>query len=369
MTRLGKLADRLEAKGFSRRDFMRVAALAGAAVGLPASFAADAAETKKRPSVIWLHFQECTGCTETLLRASYPEITEVILETISLDYHETLFAAAGHQAEEALAAAMKANEGKYVCVVEGSIPTKDSGIYCKVAGRTAMEMLNDVAGKSAAVIALGSCASFGGLAAADPNPTGATGVPQIFKGKPVVSLPGCPANPYNLLGVVLQFVTYGTLPQLDTLGRPTFAYGRTIHEDCPRRPHFDAGRFARTFGDDGHRNGWCLYELGCKGPVTYANCSIKHFCDVDGAWPVGIGSPCAGCTDQETLFRTPLFQTVQIKRPTPPDQYPPVVTNHPGPSAAAIGFGGAVIGAAIGAGVVTAKKLSKEEQPPASKES
>ncbi|HEY6910715.1 MAG TPA: hydrogenase small subunit [Myxococcales bacterium] len=354
------LADRLEQKGFSRRDFVRLATMAGAAVGLSPSFAADAAEAKKRPSVIWLHFQECTGCTESLLRPEHPEITEVILETISLDYHETLFAAAGHQIEAALKSAMKENAGKYVCVVEGAIPTRDNGIYCKVGGRTAMEIVEEVAGNSAAVIALGSCASFGGIAAAEPNPTGAAGVPQIFKKKPVVTLPGCPANPYNLLGVVLQFVTYGTLPKLDALGRPIFAYGRTIHEDCPRRPHFDAGRFAEVFGDEGHRQGFCLYKLGCKGPVTYANCSLKHFCDVDGAWPIGIGHPCAGCTEKEYAFRVPMFDTVPIARPTPPDTYPPILTEHRRPSAVSIGFGGAVVGAAIGAGVITARKLSAE---------
>ncbi len=361
------LAERLEKKGFSRREFVKLATMAGAAVGLSPSFAADAAAAKKRPSVIWLHFQECTGCTETLLRPEHPEITEVILETISLDYHETLFAAAGHQIEAALQTAMKENAGKYVCVVEGAIPTKDNGIYCKIAGKTALELVNEVAGNSAAVIALGSCASFGGIAAAEPNPTQAKGVPQIFNKKPVVTLPGCPANPYNLLGVVLQFVTYGTLPKLDALGRPIFAYGRTIHEDCPRRPHFDAGRFADTFGDEGHRQGFCLYKLGCKGPVTYANCSLKHFCDVDGAWPIGIGHPCAGCTEQEYAFRVPMFDTVQIRRPTPPDTYPPIAAEHKGPGATAIAFGGAVVGAAIGAGVMTAKKLSangkKDEQP------
>src|SRR3954471_11174848 len=346
------LSERLEAKGMGRRDMMRLFSLAAAAVGLPASAVRAAAAVRTRPSVIWLHFQECPGCTETLLRASHPEITEVILETISLDYHETLFAAAGHQAEAALKTAMKENEGKYICVVEGAIPVKDGGIYCKVAGRTAMEMLEDVGSKAAAVVALGSCASFGGLPQADPNPTGATGVPQIFNKQPVVSLPGCPANPYNLLGVVLQFVTYGTLPKLDALGRPLFAYGRTIHEDCPRRPHFDAGRFAEQFGDEAHRQGFCLYKLGCKGPVTYANCSLKHFCDVDGAWPIGIGHPCAGCTEQEYAFRVPMFDTVPIKRPTPPDTYPPILTEHSRPSGVSIGFGGAVIGAAIGAGVM-----------------
>ena len=351
------LADRLRMKGVSRRDFVRLCTLAAASIGLPTSFAAHAAATKRRPSVIWLHFQECTGCTESLLRTAHPELAGLLLETISLDYHETLFAAAGHQAEAALKKAMKENAGSYICVVEGAIPVKDGGIYCKIAGRTALEMLEDVAGKSAAVIAIGSCASFGGLPAADPNPTGATGVPQIFKKKPVVTLPGCPANPYNLLGVVLQFATYGTLPALDVLGRPAFAYGRTIHEDCPRRPHFDAGRFAEAFGDAGHRQGFCLYKLGCKGPSTYANCSLKPFCDVDGAWPIGIGAPCAGCTERDLLFRVPLSQTIEIRRPTPPDTYPPIAAEHGGPSLTAIGVGGAIVGAVIGAGAVTAKKL------------
>ena len=357
------LAERLQAKGLSRRDFVRLLTLAAAAVGLPASAIADVIKAKHRPSVIWLHFQECTGCTETLLRASHPEITEVILETISLDYHETLFAAAGHQIEAALQTAMKENAGKYICVVEGAIPVKDGGIYCKVGGRTAMQSLDLVASNAAAVIALGSCASFGGVAAAEPNPTGATGVPMIFNKRPVVTLPGCPANPYNLLGVVLQYVTYGTLPALDSLGRPAFAYGRTIHEDCPRRPHFDAGRFAERFGDEGHRQGFCLYKLGCKGPATHANCSIQHFCDVDGAWPVGIGSPCAGCTEKELAFRVPLFDTVEIKRPTPPDTYPPLVTEHASKiSGIATGAAGALVGLAVGAGVVASRKLSAEHK-------
>ena len=365
------LAERLEAKGLSRRDFARLLALAAAAVGLPSSAIAAIEKVRRRPSVIWLHFQECTGCTESLLRASNPEITEVIFEAISLDYHETLFAAAGYQAEAALQTAMKENAGKYICIVEGAIPAKDGGIYCKVAGRTAREMLDEVGGKAAAVIALGSCSSFGGLPAAEPNPTGATGVPQIFSKKPVISLPGCPPNPYNLLGVVLQYVTYGTLPALDTLGRPLFAYGRTIHEDCPRRAHFDAGRFAEKFGDEGHRQGHCLYKLGCKGPATYANCSLKHFCDIDGAWPIGIGHPCAGCTEQSMLFRAPLYQTVEITRPTPPDQYPPIAPQKSAPGVGAVAFGGAVAGAVVAGGVMAAKRIGSSaalKPPPPAKE-
>jgi hydrogenase small subunit len=358
MVRAATLEERISNSGVSRRDFVRLLSLATAAVGLPASAAETIAKTKRRPSVIWLHFQECTGCTESLLRASHPEITEVILSAISLDYHETLFAAAGAQAEAALQSAMKENAGKYVLVVEGAIPAKDSGIYCKVAGRTAVDMLTETAGPAAAVIALGSCASFGGIAAAEPNPTEATGVPQLYKSKPVVTLPGCPANPYNLLGTVLQYATYGTLPALDSLGRPLFAYARTIHEDCPRRPHFDAGRFAERFGDAGHRQGFCLYKLGCKGPATRANCSLQSFCDVPGAWPIGIGHPCAGCTEQTLAFRAPLFDTADVPWATPPDTYPPIVTEHASPSPLAVGFGSAVVGAAIGAGVIASKKLA-----------
>src|SRR5580700_8059060 len=174
----------------------------------------------RRPSVIWLHFQDCTGCTETLLRTSAPDAAHLILDVISLDYHETLMAASGVQAEAALKSAVAANEGKFVLVVEGSIPMKDDGVYMQLGSRPAVQILREVAAKSAAVIAIGSCASWGGVPSADPNPTGAVGVDSIITGKPIINLPGCPPNPYNLLGVVLEYVTMGKLPELDDVGRP-----------------------------------------------------------------------------------------------------------------------------------------------------
>jgi hydrogenase small subunit len=356
--------DLLGEGGLDRRDFLRICTMAAAAVGLPAAAGvkmAEAAERGLKPSVIWLHFQECTGCTESLLRTSHPAVAQLILDLISLDYCETLFAAAGYQAEAALKSAMEANAGKYVCVVEGAIPTKDDGIYCKIGGRTALDILNDVAGKAGAIIAIGSCASWGGIPSADPNPTGAKGAPQILAGKTVVTIPGCPANPYNFLGTVLQYVTFGTLPALDDLGRPRFAYGRTIHEDCPRRPHFDAGQFAETFGDENHRNGYCLYKLGCKGPVTHANCSLQNFCEVIGAWPIGTGHPCVGCTEQAMLWRVPIHTTVEIERPMPPDTYPPIKAAQGHVSAVAAGLAGVVGGGLIGAGWMAAKKASEGE--------
>jgi hydrogenase small subunit len=359
-----------EDRRLDRRDFLRICTLAAAAVGLPASAGrafAEAAAAGRRPSVIWLSFQECTGCTESLLRTTKPALDELILDLVSLDYHEALMAPSGHLAEEARQKAMKANAGKFILVTEGATPLKDGGIYCKIGGRTAVEILEEAAEQAGAILAIGSCASFGGLPAADPNPTGATGTPMVLKGKTVVTLPGCPANPYNFLGTALQFATFGTLPELDELGRPKFAYGRTIHEHCPRRAHFDAGRFAEQFGDEGHRQGYCLYKLGCKGPATHANCSVMHFGEVVDAWPIGLGHPCFGCTEQKLAFRVPLHQTVDIERPTPPDTYPPVHAEQGTVSPVATGLAGAVVGAAAAAGWMAARKVAAPEDGPAAK--
>jgi hydrogenase small subunit len=354
------------ASGLARREFLRRACvIAAATIGLPkaaaASFFEETVVKGKKPSVIWLHFQECTGCTESLLRTEHPPLDDLILDLISVDYHETLFVAAGHQAEAAKQAAMKANAGKYILVVEGAIPVKDNGIYCKVGGKTAIESLTECAANAGAIIAIGSCASWGGVPSAGPNPTGASGVNEILKDKTVVTIPGCPANPYNFLGTALQFATFGTLPELDNKGRPKFAYGRTIHEDCPRRPHFDAGRFAEAFGDEGHRNGYCLYKLGCKGPVTYANCSLKAFGEVDGAWPIGIGHPCFGCTEEGVGFNIALHTTVPIDRPTPSTTFAQANTGGGKLSAAATGVGGAILGGVMTAGYKFSKQLDDEQ--------
>jgi hydrogenase small subunit len=366
--------EELATGGTSRREFVKIITTAAASVGLtsgPAARITEAATKGVKPSVIWLHFQACTGCTESLLRTSHPAVADLILDLISLDYNETLFAAAGNQAESALKKAMADGAGKYVCIVEGAIPTKDNGIYCKIGGKTAVDLVREVADKAGAIIAIGSCASWGGIPSADPNPTGATGAPMVLKGKTVVTIPGCPANPYNLLGTVLQFVTLGTLPALDEKGRPKWAYGRPIHEDCPRRAHFDAGRFAEKFGDEGHRQGYCLYKLGCKGPATHANCSLLRYGETE-AWPIGIGHPCTGCTEQKLAFRVPIHTTIDIERPMPPDTYPPIHAQQGRVSAVAAGVAGAVGGAVLGAGWMASKKLTggadEQKKAPVTKE-
>ncbi|MBV8543274.1 MAG: hydrogenase small subunit [Acidobacteria bacterium] len=357
----------LRRSGSSRRDFitlcgkLMVAAPFGLAITNFVSPEAVAGVVGKarRPSVIWLHMQDCTGCTETLLRTSEPDLAALIFDVISLDYHETVMAASGSDAEAALKDAMKENDGKYVLVVEGSIPTKDNGAYLKIAGRNGIDMLKDVANHAAAVISIGSCASWGGIPSSNVNPTGATGVDSIIKNKPVINLPGCPPNPYVLLATVLEYATTGKVPKLDALGRPKFAYDRLIHDHCPRRAHFDAGRFASQFGDSGHRQGWCLYKLGCKGPVTHAPCSTRHFNEVVDCWPIGIGAPCVGCTEKDIAFTVPIFKTADVTHPVPPDFYPPIYAEHKGISATATGVAGLVGGALIGAGLIASRKMNE----------
>ena len=358
-----ELSASASASAVTRRGFLKVCSMAAAAVGLPAWAGEKMAENVaagKKPSVIWLHFQECTGCTESLLRTSHPDLGSLILDLVSIDYHETLFAAAGYQIEAALEKAATEGKGKYVLIIEGAIPEKDNGIYCRVGGKTAIETVRKYAADAGAIIAIGSCASWGGVPSASPNPTQARGAPEILKGKTVLTLPGCPANPYNLLGTVLQYATFGTLPKLDEKGRPEFAYKRVIHDDCPRRAHFDNGRFAKVFGDEGHRAGWCLYALGCKGPQTHANCSLLEFCETPGAWPIGIGHPCIGCTEQGIAFNVPIHTNMPIDKPTAPMAYPAINPEHGvvNASPVAVGVGGAIIGALAGAGVMASRKLS-----------
>jgi len=360
----------LEAAGVSRRDFLRLCSvlLATAPAGLALTKQASAAALataigeSKRPSVIWLHFQDCTGCTETLLRTSAPDAAHLILDVISLDYHETLMAASGAQAEAALRKAMEDNAGKYVLVVEGSIPTRHDGVYMELGGKPAVQVVKDVSSKAAAVIAMGSCASWGGVPSSDPNPTGAVGVDTVISGKPIVNLPGCPPNPYNLLAVVLEYVAMNRLPALDELNRPKFAYERVIHENCPRRAHFDAGRFASAFGDEGHRKGWCLYKLGCKGPVTHAACSTRHFNEIPGVWPIGIGAPCLGCTEKNVVWRMATVETVPIHLATPPDTYPPINSGAGQIKTGAAALVGAIAGAVGGAAWVASQRFRSSNE-------
>ncbi|MFN2354068.1 MAG: hydrogenase small subunit [Desulfopila sp.] len=347
----------------NRRGFLKGCTMAAAALGLSETMApklAEAATTAQRPPVVWLHFQECTGCTESLLRGSHPDIARLILDIISLDYHETIMAAAGHQAEQVLHETIEKYDGKFICVVEGGIPTAEDGIYCKIAGKTAVDILAEVAPKAMAVIAIGSCATYGGIQAASPNPTGAVGVKDLVSSTPIINIPGCPPNPISFLGTILHYLTFKRLPATDSLGRPLFAYGRRIHDHCERRPHFDEGRFVEQFGDEYHKAGYCLYKVGCKGPETFANCPAVRFNDVE-VWPVSVGHGCVGCTEPnfwDTM--TPFYErlpNVKIPGTGIIEDADSVGRKVLGVTAAAVGIHAAV---GVGKRLVKGKKDDKE---------
>lgn len=297
MAQRALLPELLKANGVSRRGFMKYCASLASAMALPPLLApkiAWALENAARPSVIWLSFQECTGCTESITRSYAPTIEDLIFNAVSLDYHHTLQAASGLQAEAARKQAMAANHGEYLLIVDGSIPTADPGFSC-IAGISNLDMLKETAAGAAAIVAVGTCAAFGGIPHADPNPTGAVAVGDIITDKPIINVPGCPPIPVVMTSVLAHFLTFG-IPELDELGRPKAFYGETIHDRCYRRPFYDKGLFAESFDDEGARAGWCLYKLGCKGPVTKSVCATVKWND-GTSFPIQSGHPCLGCTE------------------------------------------------------------------------
>lgn len=294
------LGDRIRAQGISRRDFVEYCGSLAIVLGLGASAGtriANALAAVKRPSVIWIQLQECTGCVESVLRTASPTIGDLVLDTVSLDYSHTLMAAAGHQAEAALQTAMKDNAGKYLLMVTGSVPLADGGVYTTIGGRTAKAVLEEAAAGAAAIVAIGACAHWGSVQAARPNPTSAVGVGDVIKDRAVLNIAGCPPIADVVTATVAHFLTFGRLPAVDSDGRPLFAYGKRIHDQCPRRAHFDAGQYVETFDDDNARRGWCLYHVGCKGPATFSPCPIFEW-NGSTSWPIGAGHPCIGCTER-----------------------------------------------------------------------
>jgi NiFe hydrogenase small subunit HydA len=294
------LQELLRERGISRRDFVKWTSVMTAALLLPPIFrpmVARAAENFSRLPVVWLHFAECTGCSEAFLRSSYPNVDDILLETLSLEYHETLMAASGYQAEQNLEKAIHDFSGRFICVIEGALPRGLNGQYLRLGpkGKTGIDVAREVTSKAAAVVCIGACACFGNIQAANPNPTDAAGIGKVL-GISTVNIAGCPPNAVNFTGTILHYLLFGSLPPLDSLGRPVWAYGKRIHDYCERRPHYDASEFIEEWGDSGALRGWCLYKMGCKGPYTYANCGKVRFND-NISWPIMAGHGCIGCTE------------------------------------------------------------------------
>jgi hydrogenase small subunit len=277
------------------------------------------------------------------LRSHSPTLEGLIFDHISLDYQHTLQAAAGEAAEHAREQAIKENYGKYLVVVDGSIPLGDPG-YSTIAGISNLDMLNETVAGAAAVIAVGTCSAYGGLPQAAPNPTGAVSVSSLIKDKPVINVPGCPPIPTVITGVLAHYLTFGSIPELDDLGRPKVFYGQSIHDRCYRRPFYDKGLFAETFDDEGAKKGWCLYRLGCKGPMTYNACATLKW-NQQTSWPVESGHGCLGCSEPNFWDAGSFYKALSI-----PD----------GDYAKAAGYAVAS-GVALGAAVGFANQKTKKE--------
>ncbi len=297
-------------KGYSRRDFMKLSAMMAAFLGLESSAVgqvAAALENKQRIPILWLHGQECTCCSESFIRSSHPLVADILLDLVSLDYTETLMAAAGHQAEKSLHDTMKAYHGEYLLMVEGSIPTEADGVYCCIGGKTFESVVTEAAEGAKAIIAWGNCASSGCVQAANPNPTGAQPIHKIIKGKPIINVQGCPPIAEVMAGVVVHILTFARLPELDRLGRPKAFYSRRVHDTCYRRPNFDAGLFVESFDDENAKRGYCLYKVGCKGPVTYNACGVIKW-NNGVSFPIQSGHPCIGCSEEGFWDNGPFYK-------------------------------------------------------------
>lgn len=314
--------DRLADNGVTRRDFLKycgsVAAMLGLSEAMIPQIAAaveNAASSKLTPAV-WVNGGACTGCTESAAQGSYPDIAQIVLDILSLNYIETIMMATGEDADHALYETAEKHEGEFILIYEGSVMTGLDGNLLRIAGEPSLKVLDELGPKAAAVVAVGSCAVDGGWVRSVPSVGAknvttnsedwATGVSQYFAKKgiktPVINLPTCPVNPEWIVAMVVDVVLLGQLAdksilaKLDKEGRPSLIFGQTIHDQCPRRGHFENGEFVYEFGSAEEAKGYCLYPVGCKGPQTYTNCPTVRW-NNQSSWCVEAGAPCIGCGD------------------------------------------------------------------------
>ncbi|MBI5260240.1 MAG: hydrogenase small subunit [Bradyrhizobium sp.] len=303
-------ADVIAARGIPRRDFLGFCSVMAMMLGLgPTGWAtvARALETKPRIPVLWLHGHECTCCSESFIRSSHPQVSDVVLSMISLDYDDTIMAASGTQAESIVDEIMRDCKGSYILAVEGNVPLANNGWNCIVGGRPFHKVLNETARNARAIISWGTCASFGCVQAAKPNPSQSTPIYKLVKHVPVINVPGCPPIAEVMTGILTYILAFDRLPELDTKLRPRMFYGQRIHDKCYRRAHFDAGQFVESWDDEGARLGYCLYKMGCRGPTTYNACSTIGWND-GLSFPIKSGHGCIGCSEDGFWDRGPFYE-------------------------------------------------------------
>ena len=278
----------------NRRAFLTLSARLSVALGLGATAIPRVAEALEELSqglapVLWLQGQCCSGCSVSLLDSEAITPVKLLTRYISLGFHQTLSAATGTQAVEVVNKMI--SQGGYILIVEGTVPAK-MPLACMFGEETFADQCTRAARKARAILTVGTCSSFGGVPAAENNPTGAMNVPAFLKQRnidvPLIRVPGCPVHPDWLVGTVVHALKFG-LPPLDSLGRPLAYFSKSMHDQCPRFNDYEREHFAKTFGGDG-----CFFKLGCAGPITYTDCNLR-------GWNGGVnsciraGAPCIGC--------------------------------------------------------------------------
>jgi hydrogenase small subunit len=365
----------------SRRDFLKLSAGSTAALGLVLmgfpNFERILADSVEEYPVIWLQGGSCSGCSVSVLNSLSPKIQDVLVSQVvsgkhvSLRFHPTVMAAAGDTAMKALEDTARNKKGSYILVVEGSIPTKNGGVYCEVGEKNGigipfLEHVTTLGRDAMAVIAIGTCAVSGGIPSAAPNFAGYKGVSEIFAesgiSTPVINLPGCPTHPDWFISTVATVLIGGLgAVETDSVGRPLAFYGGLIHDNCPRRGYFDAGKFAKHLSEP-----YCLYQLGCKGPVTHADCPVRLW-NSGTNWCVGANSPCIGCAEPGFPdIVSPFKELAPLYNITPPSWLPPVQPSKTAAPSEGIGTGAAVgigvAGIAVGAaGLAAAHRIGRSQ--------
>jgi hydrogenase small subunit len=316
----------LEHRGVTRRDFLKLCGGVAVALGLSEAAVPQIAQALEESVIgktsgalmpaVWLELASCTGCTESLAQVDTPDVATIVLDLISLNYAETLSAGAGWSLEEAKEQTVEA--GGYLLFIEGALMEGWEGNALRIADEKGTDIVSHCATNATAIVCCGSCAVDGGWQAAEPNPGGAIGIEAFlkkelaagrfeYKGEgdlpPIINVPTCPSNPENLVAILVDALLVGRLPELNNYNMPTLLYGEYIHDNCPRRGHFENGEFVYKFGSEEEKKGYCLYAMGCKGPQTKANCPIVRW-NRRVSWCVESGAPCIGCAQANPTCTT-----------------------------------------------------------------
>ncbi|MBU1168079.1 MAG: hydrogenase small subunit [Proteobacteria bacterium] len=280
--------------GFTRRDFLKISSRLAVLLGLGSTAVADLAQGLEslvagQIPVAWIQAQSCSGCSVSFLNSTNPGPVDLLTRYISLVFHNTLSTATGDMFMNVVE--KNIHTDNFLLVVEGSIPSLMPKA-CMMGGKPVEDIILTAARNAKAVIAIGTCASFGGIPSAENNPTGALSVSELLKrkniDKPVINIPGCPSHPDWIVGTLVHVLKFG-MPERDSMLRPKMFFSRLNHDNCPRYSDYEREKYAEKFSDNG-----CLFKLGCLGVRNYSDCSMR-------LWNSGInsclraGAPCIGC--------------------------------------------------------------------------